>query len=87
MTRSVRVELIDRLADQIHSLLHSYVSADVPLAIVDFPDIRNCGDSAIWLGEIAWLKKRFGTAPAYVCRSHDLEADVLRAVGGEGAEP
>lgn len=35
-------------------------------ALLDFPDIRNVGDSAIWVGEMAYLKRR-GVRPAYVC--------------------
>ena len=53
--------LIDRLQGVIHDRLHDLVS-DEPLAILDFPDIRNCGDSAIWLGEMAYLKDRHGQA-------------------------
>ncbi|MGO8019861.1 polysaccharide pyruvyl transferase family protein, partial [Rhizobium leguminosarum] len=51
---------------------------DEPLAILDFPDIRNCGDSAIWLGEIAYLKDRFGKRPDYVFITADFSADELK---------
>ncbi|RUV24750.1 exopolysaccharide biosynthesis protein, partial [Mesorhizobium sp. M1A.T.Ca.IN.004.03.1.1] len=44
----------------------------------DFPDIRNCGDSAIWLGEMAYLKDRFGKRPDYVSRLYDFSADELK---------
>ena len=52
MTTLSRTELIGKLDDMIHASLKDYITADQPLAILDFPDIRNCGDSAIWLGEI-----------------------------------
>ncbi|TIU71237.1 MAG: exopolysaccharide biosynthesis protein [Mesorhizobium sp.] len=64
-----------------HDCLKDYVRADEPLAILDFPDIRNCGDSAIWLGEMAYLKDRYGKRPAYVSRMRDFSAeDLERAV-------
>ncbi|RWF57480.1 MAG: exopolysaccharide biosynthesis protein [Mesorhizobium sp.] len=73
--------LIARLQDMIHDCLKDYVRADEPLAILDFPDIRNCGDSAIWLGEMAYLKDRYGKRPAYVSRMRDFSAeDLERAV-------
>lgn len=73
--------LIDRLQDMIHDCLKDYVRADEPLAILDFPDIRNCGDSAIWLGEMAYLKDRCDKRPAYVSRMRDFSAeDLERAV-------
>lgn len=37
-----------------------------PYALLDFPNHSNVGDSAIFAGEIAWLKARFGRNPAWV---------------------
>jgi pyruvyl transferase EpsO len=64
----------------IHDCLKDYVSKEEPVAILDFPDIRNCGDSAIWLGEMAYLKDRYGKRPAYVSRVNDFSADDLERV-------
>lgn len=50
--------------DKIHAVLAPLIG-DAPLAIVDFPDIRNVGDSAIWVGEIAYLRDRHKKAPRY----------------------
>jgi pyruvyl transferase EpsO len=73
--------LIARLQDSIHTCLKEHVRAGEPLAILDFPDIRNCGDSAIWLGEMAYLKARHGKRPAYVSRMDDFSAkDLERAM-------
>ena len=73
--------LIARLQDMVHARLKDYISSDEPVAIVDFPDIRNCGDSAIWLGEMAYLKDRYGKRPTYVSRMDDFSAeDLERAV-------
>jgi pyruvyl transferase EpsO len=72
--------LIERLQASIHDCLKKHVAADVPLAILDFPDIRNCGDSAIWLGEMAYLKARHGKRPAYVSRMDDFSAADLERI-------
>ncbi|OQM74261.1 polysaccharide pyruvyl transferase family protein [Manganibacter manganicus] len=69
--------LIERLQASIHDCLKKHVAAAEPLAILDFPDIRNCGDSAIWLGEMAYLKARYGKRPAYVSRMDDFSAEDL----------
>lgn len=79
MIHSPRLELIAGLERRIHDILKRYISPDEPLAILDFPDIRNCGDSAIWLGEITYLRKYFsGKAPDYVSRMKDFSAAALR---------
>lgn len=76
--------LISRLSEQINGKLARHVDSAAPLAILDFPDIRNCGDSAIWLGEIAWLWRQFGKQPSYVCRRADFAPENLRAAVPEG---
>ncbi|MCV3238858.1 polysaccharide pyruvyl transferase family protein [Mesorhizobium sp. ZC-5] len=64
----------------IHDCLKDHVSTDEPLAILDFPDIRNCGDSAIWLGEMAYLREQFGKRPAYVSRMDDFSVEDLEQI-------
>lgn len=71
------LELIERLDGMIHECLKDCIPAGEPLAILDFPDIRNCGDSAIWLGEMAYLGRRHGKRPAYVSRIDDFSAEDL----------
>jgi len=78
MVTESRLALIARLQDGIHDCLKAHVPAGEPLAILDFPDIRNCGDSAIWLGELAYLAARHGKRPAYVSRMDDFSAEQLR---------
>jgi exopolysaccharide biosynthesis predicted pyruvyltransferase EpsI len=72
--------LIDRLNGAIHECLKHYVGPDEPVAILDFPDIRNCGDSAIWLGQMAYLAERCGKRPAYVSRIKDFSAGALERI-------
>lgn len=76
--------LLARLDGMIHEALGPTIRPGAPIAILDFPDIRNCGDSAIWLGEMAWLAKRFGAEPAYVCREHDFSKAALMDAAPEG---
>lgn len=81
---STPLRLIARLASMIDDCLKEFIAPDEPLAIVDFPDIRNCGDSAIWLGEIAYLANGHGKQPAYVSRMHDFSPEELERVMPEG---
>lgn len=76
--------LIFRLQRLTHDCLKDLVS-DAPLGILDFPDIRNCGDSAIWLGEMAYLRNfHAGKRPDYISRMHDFSAGALRKAVPEG---
>ncbi|MFT4055016.1 MAG: polysaccharide pyruvyl transferase family protein [Novosphingobium sp.] len=53
-------------------------------ALLDFPNHANVGDSAIWLGELALLKKLGGAAPGYVCAFDNFDEDILRAAVPQG---
>lgn len=79
-----RLALIDDLQTKIHLCLGEFVG-EAPFALVDFPDIRNVGDSAIWLGEIAYLADRHqGKRPAYVSALWDFSENRLEAKAPEG---
>lgn len=80
MTSPTNLQMITTLQDKIHDCLKDYVSREEPLAILDFPDIRNVGDSAIWLGEMAYLKDRFNKRPTYVSRIHDYSPEDLERI-------
>lgn len=64
---------------------HSFATAipPGPVALVDFPDHSNVGDSAIWLGEMAWLEDA-GRAPVYHAALDNYSHADLRAVAPEG---
>jgi exopolysaccharide biosynthesis predicted pyruvyltransferase EpsI len=79
-----RMELIARLGEAIHECLAPYVVPDLPVALLDFPDIRNVGDSAIWLGETAYLQQRFNKRWDYVARMADFSAEELERRAPEG---
>lgn len=77
MTAKSNVALIAELQDMVHDCLKDYVSVDEPVAMVDFPDYKNVGDSAIWLGQMAYLSSRFGKSPSYISALPDHSHDKL----------
>lgn len=84
MAQLTHLELIEQLQSKTHDALGGYIQRDQPLAILDFPDIKNCGDSAIWLGQMAYLRDRFSKRPDYVSRMRDFSASSLRKRVPEG---
>jgi exopolysaccharide biosynthesis predicted pyruvyltransferase EpsI len=78
-----RHSLIARLQEAIHAALGEFVTGE-PFALVDFPDYRNVGDSAIWIGEMAYFRDRFGVAPSHVSSLSDFSADRLAQAVPEG---
>lgn len=74
---------IAELQDKIHAVLSPLVG-DSPLAIVDFPDIRNVGDSAIWVGEMAYLKNWHRKMPAYVSTIGNFSEEELESAMPQG---
>ncbi|MGB3472833.1 MAG: polysaccharide pyruvyl transferase family protein [Erythrobacter sp.] len=53
-------------------------------ALLDFPNIRNVGDSAIWLGELAFFRKHVGRPPSYICSMADFDAYALESAAPDG---
>ncbi|WP_374651117.1 polysaccharide pyruvyl transferase family protein [Dongia sp.] len=76
-------QLIPRLQADISAVLKPLMS-DARPALVDFPNHGNVGDSAIWLGEIAFLAREMGTRPAYTCSTATFSADDLRRRAPDG---
>lgn len=71
------VALIASLGDRIETALGQVLPDLSAFALVDFPKHDNVGDSAIWLGEVAYLNAR-RVKPGYVCTFGDFSADDLR---------
>jgi pyruvyl transferase EpsO len=74
--------------DALRTRLERTVAAAVPhgarVALLDLPNHPNSGDNAIWLGELALLRRRHAQL-AYVCETHGYDAHaVRRAVGPNG---
>ncbi len=75
--------LIPRLVTSIDDALQPHLPSN-KYAILDFPDHSNVGDSAIWLGEIAYFRNKLNRRPAYVCRYNDFNVDALNRRVPEG---
>ena len=82
MTQKTADLLVGELAGYFARTLDAVLPAG-RLALVDFPDHSNVGDSAIWLGEMAYLRKR-SRLPAYYSAIADFEDDACRAAIGDG---
>ena len=61
-----RDEFIASLSQKISSILGSLIPRDSSVALVDFPNHANVGDSSIWLGERAYLDS-IGVSIVYTC--------------------
>src|SRR3546814_18201876 len=69
------------LIGQLQKVIKDTLSAIIPtgpLALVDYPDHSNVGDSAIWLGEIAYLERELHVRPSYYCALRDYSASALK---------
>ncbi len=60
------------------------VSTGSPFCLLDFPDHRNVGDSAIWLGEETYFREHRGAGPRYVASLTDFSEAALRAAAPDG---
>jgi exopolysaccharide biosynthesis predicted pyruvyltransferase EpsI len=61
-----------------------HLPADGPFCLLDFPDQRNVGDSAIWLGATAYFREHRGAEPGYVCSIKAFSEAGLRAAVPNG---
>lgn len=73
---------LSNLRTQAHSVLDALIPANSSCILIDFPHHGNVGDSAIWLGELAYLKRR-NCQIRYVCDSQNYSETSLRAVSGK----
>src|SRR2546428_2716457 len=64
------------LRAELHSVVSRFVPAGSTVALLDFPSYPNVGDSAIWLGTVAELR-RLGCKIAYVCDQRSYRAAAL----------
>jgi pyruvyl transferase EpsO len=83
MTERVAVREVADLRDRLHGAVSRFVPTGSTVALLDFPSYPNVGDSAIWLGTVAELR-RLGCRIAYVCdqRSYSREALARRLPAG-----
>lgn len=82
MTKKTADQLVGELARRFAQELDRALPPG-KLALVDFPDHSNVGDSAIWLGEMAYLRGR-DRLPAYYSAIADFDDAACRAAIGDG---
>jgi pyruvyl transferase EpsO len=71
------------LSDRIDDILGPLIPSGGRYALLDFPNHSNAGDSAIWLGETEWLRRR-GAGIVYTCDLWTYSTDQLRSCIGDG---
>jgi len=74
-SETLRLSIIERLQNDIDRLLAPLVRSRT-LALVDFPDYSNVGDSAIWIGEVNFVNARPDCRVAQVRKLHVSDDDV-----------
>jgi exopolysaccharide biosynthesis predicted pyruvyltransferase EpsI len=77
--------VVHSLSEQIRSRLAPLARRHSHVALIDFPNHSNVGDSAIWLGEVAWLAEA-GIRVHYRCdvKSYNRTA-LAQALSADGA--
>lgn len=75
-------ELVARLREAVRVSFAATIPQG-PVCLVDYPDHSNVGDSAIWLGEMAYLDDA-GRVPAYSAALADYRAAELANAAPEG---
>jgi len=75
---------LESMHARIDAVLAPLIPAGSPVALLDFQDHGNVGDSAIWLGELAALRARGIQRPGYVCTLDTYDPLALRRAVPEG---
>jgi pyruvyl transferase EpsO len=73
------VAFVQRLRAQVIAALGSILPVERPFALVDVPNHGNVGDSAIFLGELAWMRDAGLPPPDYMCDIYSYDETALRA--------
>jgi pyruvyl transferase EpsO len=85
LTKEVQTTaMIERLQAEITRVLAPEFDGVRSVALVDFPDHPNVGDSAIYLGEVEWLRRYRSLVPRYVSSVYDFSAAELQRMVPEG---
>ncbi len=65
------------LQQQLDDALRPLVENADSIALLDFPDFSNVGDSAIWLGALASLRRVGAPSPCHTCDARSYDRDTL----------
>ena len=76
-------ELMDAIRQALVNVLDPLIPEGSRCALIDFPAHPNVGDSAIWLGERAYLRQR-GAAMVYTCDVRNYSRRLLERTVGDG---
>lgn len=76
--------IVERLKDQIRTALADVLGAKERFALIDFPDYSNVGDSAIWLGELAYFRDVHGREPSFVAKNRMDDLNDLERFAPDG---
>ena len=81
---TINAELIRSLWRSAHDAVAEHIAEAPYVALLDFPDHSNVGDSAIWVGEVELIQTIRGRGPDYVCSLKDFDAEALASEAPEG---
>ena len=71
-------EFVGELKATLFRCLNPLLPIEPPYAIVDVPNHANVGDSAIFLGQLAWLEAIGAPPPSYLCDTYSYSESDLR---------
>jgi exopolysaccharide biosynthesis predicted pyruvyltransferase EpsI len=71
-------QFADELKATLFKCLNPLLPIESPYALVDVPNHANVGDSAIFLGALAWLEDIGAPPPSYVCDTYSYSEPDLR---------
>ncbi len=72
------------MQEQIERVLEPLTNQNYPFALLDFPMHPNVGDSAIWVGEIAYFRRFHTMRPTFVNHCHSNRLDQLSSIVPKG---
>lgn len=71
-------DTVMQLRETLASTVAPLLPRGEPYALLGYPAYANVGDSAIWLGALALLRRHGCGAPAYACTPRTFDAEALR---------
>jgi len=73
------LQFLGQIRETLYRTLAGVGGLEPPVVLLDFPGHGNVGDSAIWRGAVAWLRRTVG-APHFVCEIVNYRNEQLRQV-------
>jgi len=73
------IQFLQEIRETLYETLAGLGALEPPVVLLDFPSHGNVGDSAIWRGEVTWLRQTVGAA-RFVCEIANCCSDQLRRV-------